>query len=184
MLAEPSMCPASCQTACIPGATVTGAAFAQTVLAPGADKPPAAAVLADPAAAIRAQFDGHVAAHRRGDPAGAAAMYADDVRLIGPDGDESRGRAAMARFYRDMQERWTLDEYNYATEEIVPTGESAVYQIGLWWFRMHDRAGRSAGGRFQFLAVWRRDAAGEWKMERALWTPSAPDLSGNPAPAK
>src|SRR5262247_4031080 len=87
------------------GAMIAPAAFAQ-----GADKPPATAG-APPdsgatAAAIRAQFDGHVAAHRRGDPAGAAAMYADDVRLIGPDGDESRGRAAMTKFYRDMQDRW------------------------------------------------------------------------------
>lgn len=163
--------------------TVAGAICAPAAHAQGTDKPPAAAAPADPAAAIRAQFDGHVAAHRRGDPAGAAAMYADDVRLIGPDGDESRGRAAMVRFYRDMQDRWTLDEYNYATEEIVPMGDAA-YQIGLWWFRMHDKSGRSTGGRFQFLAVWRRDAAGEWKMERALWTPSAPDLPGSPAPAK
>ena len=159
-------------TACVGwvGATIAPAALAQ-----GADKPAAAAAAPSDsaAAAIRAQFDGHVAAHRRGDAAGAAAMYADDVRLIGPDGDESRGRASMAKFYRDMQDRWTLDEYNYATEELVATGDSA-YQVGLWWFRMHDKAGRAVGGRFQFLAVWRRDAAGEWKMERALWTPSAP----------
>lgn len=89
----------------------------------------------------------------------------------------------MARFYRDMQDRWTLDEYNYATEEIIAAGDSA-YQIGIWWFRMHDRAGRAAGGRFQFLAVWRRDAAGEWKMERALWTPSAPVPSASEGAAK
>ena len=157
------------------GMAWAGAALAPLVAAQGTDKPAAAGASDSAAAAvaIRAQFDGHVAAHRRGDPAGAAAMYADDVRLIGPDGDESRGRAAMAKFYRDMQDRWTLDEYNYATEELVATGETA-YQVGLWWFRMHDKAGRAVGGRFQFLAVWRRDAGGEWKMERALWTPSAP----------
>jgi len=169
-------------TACVGWA---GASIAPAALAQGADKPSVAAAPSDSAAAaaaIRAQFDGHVAAHRRGDPGGAAAMYADDVRLIGPDGDESRGRAAMAKFYRDMQDRWTLDEYNYATEELVATGDSA-YQVGLWWFRMHDKAGRAVGGRFQFLAVWRRDAAGEWKMERALWTPSAPMPSaGDTAP--
>jgi len=160
-------------TACV---GIVGASAAPTSLAQGnPDKPPLAAPSdsAAAAAAIRAQFDGHVAAHRRGDAAGAAAMYADDVRLIGPDGDESRGRAAMAKFYRDMQDRWTVDEYNYATEEIVASGDLA-YQIGLWWFRMHDKAGRGTGGRFQFLAVWRRDAAGEWKMERALWTPTSP----------
>jgi len=158
-------------TACL---GLAGVPSVPTALGQGTDKSPAAASeSAAAAAAIRAQFDGHVAAHRRGDPAGAAAMYADDVRLIGPDGDESRGRAAMAKFYRDMQERWTVDEYNYATEEIVASGDLA-YQIGLWWFRMHDKAGRGVGGRFQFLAVWRRDAAGEWKMERALWTPTAP----------
>ena len=167
-------------TICVGVAT---AAFAAPVAAQSADKPAPAAAPVDAAAAIRAQFDRHVAAHRRGDPAGAAAMYADDVRLIGPDGDESRGRAAMVKFYRDLQDRWTLDEYNYATEELVATGDSA-YQIGLWWFRMHDKTGRATGGRFQFLAVWRRDAAGEWKMERALWTPSAPDPGGPAGSAK
>lgn len=167
-------------TACV---GIAGAALAPPTVAQGTDKPAAGVSPSDPAAAIRAQFDGHVAAHRRGDPAAAAAMYADDVRLIGPDGDESRGRATMARFYRDMQERWTLDEYNYATEEIVAAGDSA-YQLGLWWFRMHDKAGRATGGRFQFLAVWRRDAAGEWKMERALWTPSAPYPSQESGAAK
>jgi uncharacterized protein (TIGR02246 family) len=169
-------------TACL---GLAGASGVPTALAQGPDKPlPAASSdSAAAAAAIRAQFDGHVAAHRRGDPAGAAAMYADDVRLIGPDGDESRGRAAMAKFYRDMQDRWTLDEYNYATEEIVASGDLA-YQIGLWWFRMHDKTGRAAGGRFQFLAVWRRDAAGEWKMERSLWTPTAPVPATNDAAPK
>ena len=161
---------------------IAGPLSTPVCVAQGPDKPAAVAPSdstgAAAAAAIRAQFDAHVAAHRRGDPSAAAAMYADDVRLIGPEGDESRGRAAMARFYREMQDRWTLDEYNYATEEIVASGDSA-YQIGLWWFRMHDKAGRAAGGRFQFLAVWRRDAAGEWKMERALWTPSAPVPSAN-----
>jgi uncharacterized protein (TIGR02246 family) len=172
--------PALVFTVCV---GVAGAAFAAPVVGQGPDKPASAAAPVDAAAAIRAQFDSHVAAHRRGDPAGAAAMYADDVRLIGPEGDESRGRAAMVKFYRDLQDRWTLDEYNYATEELVATGDSA-YQIGLWWFRMHDKTGRTTGGRFQFLAVWRRDAAGEWKMERALWTPSAPDPAGPADSAK
>ena len=171
-------------TGCVGAA---GALFAPAGSAQGADKPEAVAAGASDsaaaAAAIRAQFDGHVAAHRRGDPAGAAAMYADDVRLIGPDGDESRGRAAMTKFYRDMQDRWTLDEYNYATEELVVTGQTA-YQVGLWWFRMHDKSGRAAGGRFQFLAVWRCDAGGEWKMERALWTPGAPMPAGAAAPSQ
>jgi len=165
-------------TACL---GLAGAPSVPTALAQGTEKPPPAASSDSAAAAIRAQYDSHVAAHRRGDPAGAAAMYADDVRLIGPDGDEMRGRAAMAKFYRDMQDQWTIDEYNYATEEIVASGDFA-YQIGLWWFRAHDKGGRATSGRFQFLAVWRRDAAGEWKMERALWTPTAPVPAASDVP--
>ena len=154
-------------------ATMACALSAPAVLGQTPDRaaPPASSDSA--AASIRAQYDAHVAAHRRGDPAGAAAMYADDVRLIGPDGDEMRGRAAMTKFYRDMQDQWTVDEYNYATEEIVASGDFA-YQIGLWWFRAHDKAAHGTSGRFQFLAIWQRDAAGVWKMDRALWTPTAP----------
>jgi len=154
-------------------ATLACALAGPAVLGQAPDKPAPSASSDSAAASIRAQYDAHVAAHRRGDPAGAAAMYADEVRLIGPDGDEMRGRAAMTKFYRDMQDQWTVDEYNYATEEIVASGNFA-YQIGLWWFRAHDKAGRAASGRFQFLAVWQRDAEGVWKMERALWTPTAP----------
>jgi ketosteroid isomerase-like protein len=157
-------------------------AFAQS-----ADRPATGAPPSDPAAAaaaaIRSQFDRHVSAHRRGDPGAAAEMFTDDIRLIGPEGDETRGKAAMIAFYRETLDRWTLDEYNYATEEIVVSGEVA-YQIGLWWFRMHDKANRAIGGRFQFMAVWRRGAGGAWRMERALWTPSAPDpaFGGGNAP--
>jgi hypothetical protein len=50
-------------------------------------------------------------------------------------------------------------------------GDSA-YQIGLVVPRHVEPFAPWAAARF--LAVWRRVPAGEWKMERALWTPSAP----------
>ena len=93
------------------------------------------------AAAIRA-VDGRVAAHRRG----VAPSCRDLRRRRSADrlaATRATGARVMAKFYRDMQDRWTLGEYNCA----------ASWSRGR--LRLSDRAGgseargaiRAVGGR-------------------------------------
>ena len=114
-------------------------------------------------ASLRAEIEGInrelEAAFNRKDMLAVARYYADDARLIGPRGQEIRGRAAIDAYWLGVRnpKSWRLEAFDIggSRNEAYQFGRSTLVQEG------------TAGDRTSvadFVVIWKRGADGRLRM--------------------
>jgi len=103
-------------------------------------------------------------AFNRGDAAGCAAFFTDDVILIAPDQPIIRGREAFEELYRSRIANSTGGTH---TNELVDYGVEGdmAYQIGS--FAVEDVTPSEQG---KFVNVLKRQPDGSWKVAVSIFT--------------
>lgn len=109
------------------------------------------------------------AAFARGDLLAVARAYADDAVMMGPRGERVRGRAAIDRYWQSITNprRWKL--------EVLDVGGSLTeaYQLGRSSLTsLHN--GQEHTSVTDFIVIWKRDAAGTWRIAVDMWPGGAP----------
>lgn len=103
----------------------------------------------------------------KGDAAGAAAMYSDDAAGHPAGQPTVRGRADIeARAKADLDST-TYTASTATTDEVFAAGDYAI-EIGTWSSKATFKSGKPSNEGGRYMAVWKRDATGAWKVYRDI----------------
>jgi uncharacterized protein (TIGR02246 family) len=98
-----------------------------------------------------------------------AAPYADDAVFVVPDGQVLRGRAAIetateARFKPGRE----VVSGGLQQDGLTFGGAGLIYEWGHGGLTVRDADGQTHSTSGPYLTVWKRDAAGQWRIVRNL----------------
>jgi ketosteroid isomerase-like protein len=113
-------------------------------------------------AAIEAQNRRLAEAVSRGDEEAAAAVYADDARLMPPNAETIEGRAAIGAHWGAKRESGVADAA-IDTREVV-LGKGTATELGVYRFRGADTTLLDEGN---YVVVWKK-VDGTWRIWRDL----------------
>lgn len=105
-------------------------------------------------------------AFNRGDAAGCAAFFTEDVILMGPGAPMTRGRQAFVDTYESRIDESTGGTHTNALVEYGVEGDLA-YQIGTYAVEGTAEEGK-------FLNVLKRQADGSWKVAVSMFNSDKP----------
>jgi ketosteroid isomerase-like protein len=111
---------------------------------------------------------GYNEAFNRGDAAGCAAFFTDDVILMAPDQPMIRGRKAFEEIYRSRMANSSGGTHSNALVEYGVEGDMA-YQVGTYAV-----TGTSPSEEGKFLNVLKRQADGTWKVAVSMFNSDKP----------
>lgn len=116
-------------------------------------------------AEIRLMNDSLEAAFNRRDLAAVARFYADDARMRGPGGPETRGRAAIDAYWTGIRNpvRWRLEVLD------VGGNRDLTYQLGRSHLTSRGPDGQERTYTTDFVVVWERQPGGALRMSLDLW---------------
>lgn len=114
------------------------------------------------AAASRAFSDAYVAKNH----AAVAALYHPDAVIL-PPGRALHGRERIERYFTQPPGRGQL-AHAMTSEELRIEGDMAA-DLGVWTNRWRTVEGEEHESSGNYLVVWQRDAAGEWKILYDMW---------------
>lgn len=121
--------------------------------------------------AIRRATDALVLALGRGDASGAAALYADDGRLLTPSAELIAGRRDIETYWRTGL-RVGLSRIELDSAEVRVVGPLAVeigrYELGV---------GAQAADCGKYVVLHRRQGDGAWLRVVDVFNPDAPDVA-------
>lgn len=156
-------------------ATLAAALYLLGCAGAPAPRTPTAGGDMDAVAAVRAEFQ---AAENAGDIARVRATFAEDIVMLAPNAPAAIGRdSATAR----LQATFNAGRLQiaYESQETVVTGDWA-FDRGTYRFTMTPRGGSEPSRQVgKYLWIYRRDAAGQWKLSRIAW-----NSSERPAPPR
>lgn len=102
-----------------------------------------------------------------GDAEAIVALYADDARLMPPNGDASVGHDAVRAAFGSMIDAGlTVDLTPIETQS---AGDIA-YVVGTYELM----AGGDIADQGKYIETWRRSASGEWQMANDIWNSDLP----------
>jgi uncharacterized protein (TIGR02246 family) len=119
-------------------------------------------------AAIMVPIAHFTEAFRRGDAAGAAAVYTSDGQVLPPNHEFVTGRQAIQAFWQGAMDMGikvvTLD-----TVEVEGLGQTA-YEVGTFTLQGAEGQVLDAG---KYVVIWKQEA-GQWKLHRDIFNSSRP----------
>jgi ketosteroid isomerase-like protein len=114
-------------------------------------------------ASLRAEIEGInrelEAAFNRKDMLAVARYYTDDARLVGPRGQEIRGRAAIDAYWLGIRgpKSWRLEAFD------IGGSRDEAYQYGRSTLVQEGTAGDRTSGA-DFVVIWKRGSDGRLRM--------------------
>jgi uncharacterized protein (TIGR02246 family) len=104
----------------------------------------------------------------QGDAATVGSVYTDDAVLLPPNGPMTNGRDAITKFWQGVMDMGVRGiELN--TLSLVEDGDDAAHEIGTASLAIKPEGGEPTTDIVKYVVVWRREAAGEWKMAVDIW---------------
>jgi uncharacterized protein (TIGR02246 family) len=119
-------------------------------------------------AAIRANDEAFAAAFNRKDAQGIAALYTEDAAILPPGAPRADGRDAIAAFWQAVIDSG-LTNASLTPVEVVVTGDTATEVGRAILHAPGTDGGPATPAHINFVVLWRRDAAGQWKLHRDIW---------------
>ncbi|MEM8573889.1 MAG: nuclear transport factor 2 family protein [Pseudomonadota bacterium] len=104
----------------------------------------------------------------RGDAAGCAAFFTDDVLLMAPGEPMLRGKEAFEEAYRDRMSKSSGGKHSNCLIEYGQEGDLA-YQVGTFAV-----SGSNPTEQGKFLNVLKRQADGTWKVAISMFNSDRP----------
>ena len=101
------------------------------------------------------------------DPAGVAAIYAEDGALLPPNSEMASGRAAIEAYWAEFQASGIGAEI---TDTEVYAHSDLGYTVGTF---IATDAGGATIDEGKYVVIW-RNVDGKWQMHRDIWNSSRP----------
>jgi len=127
---------------------------------------------------INAAWREHIEAARRKDLDAVTRIYADDVTYVIPGVEEARGRAAIDKLEARALASATVLEAVHTTESLR-VFEGLAYELGTIVGPVQPEGKPVQTVTFHFMATWRRQADGTWRIEFMVGEPEQ-DRVGEP----
>jgi uncharacterized protein (TIGR02246 family) len=121
-------------------------------------------------AAIGEAWLDHFSAVKRKDAAGVGRLYADDVVYIVPGECEVRGRKAIDEMEAKGLASAEIHDVVHTTEALDARGDVA-YEIGTVVGPVQPHGQPAKVVRFRYMAIWRRQAGGDWRIQYMVGQP-------------
>jgi uncharacterized protein (TIGR02246 family) len=108
-------------------------------------------------------------------------FYAEDATVMPPNGASAVNKEAIRTIWKDLLTSPGLAiSWKTTKVQVARSGELAVL-IGTYELTMNDSQGRPAPDHGKYLAVWKKQAEGNWKCAMDIWNS---DLPANPPAEK
>jgi ketosteroid isomerase-like protein len=107
-------------------------------------------------------------AFNRGDAAGCAAFFAEDVILLAPDQPMIRGKRAFEELYQSRMDKTSGGTHSNKLVEYGVEGDLA-YQVGTFAI-----TGTNSSEQGKFVNILRRQADGTWKVTVSIFNSDSP----------
>jgi len=118
--------------------------------------------------AIAAANESFMAAFKRGDAAGLAALYTENGQVMPPNGDFVTGKDAIQMFWQAVMDMG-IKEAKLEIVEVEGHGDTAIEGST---FTLHGEGGQLLD-RGKYIVIWKREE-GQWKLHRDIFNSSMP----------
>jgi uncharacterized protein (TIGR02246 family) len=118
--------------------------------------------------AIAAANENFMAAFKRGDAAGMAALYTENGQVMPPNGDLVTGRQAVQMFWQAVMDMGIKE----AKLEIVEVEDHGDTTIETSKFTLQGEGGQVLD-KGKYIVIWKREE-GQWKLHRDIFNSSMP----------
>lgn len=117
---------------------------------------------------IAAANKGFMAAFKRGDAAGLAALYTENGQILPPNSDSMTGQKAIQAFWQAVMDMGIKE----AKLEIVEAEAHGDTAIEISKFTLHGEEGQVLD-QGKYIVVWKQED-GQWKLHRDIFNSSMP----------
>ena len=118
--------------------------------------------------AIAAANESFMAAVKRGDAAGLAALYTEDGQVLPPNGDFVTGKGAIQTFWQAVMDMG-IKEAKLEIVEVEGHGDTAT-EVSTFTLRGEGAQVLDKG---KYMIIWKREG-GQWKLHRDVFNSSMP----------
>ena len=118
--------------------------------------------------AIAAANENFMAAWKRGDAAGLAALYTENGQVLPPNSDFVTGKEAIQAFWQALFDMG-IKELKLKVVEVEGHGDTA---IEVSKYTIHGEEGQELG-KGKYIVIWKQKE-GQWKLHRDIYNSSMP----------
>ena len=101
------------------------------------------------------------------DAAAVSKLYTEDASLFPPGAPRQDGREAVMAYWQAATELGLSDVVLTTVE--VEEFESTACEVGRVSATLPAGEGQSRGLTGKYIVVWKKDAAGRWRLHRDIW---------------
>jgi uncharacterized protein (TIGR02246 family) len=118
--------------------------------------------------AIAAANENFMAAFKRGDAAGMAALYTVDGQVLPPNGDFLAGKEAIQAFWQALMDMG-IREAKLEIVEVEGHGDTAI-EVSKYTLQGDEGKVLDTG---KYIVIWKQQG-GDWKLHRDIFNSSMP----------
>ena len=118
--------------------------------------------------AIDAQLARFTDAMMKGDTVTMHSVYTEDAMILPPNAKIIRNRAEHSAYDKAMFSAVTIPSAKITSTDVIVTGDYAI-ETGTYTMTMKPRTGKAISDTGKYVAVWRKQADGTWKMIRDIF---------------
>lgn len=126
-------------------------------------------------AAIDAALTGFTEGMKKGDTAAMVAPYAEDAIVLSAGAPAARGHAGIKKLNAGMMAGFTVPAAKITSEDLIVTGDYAI-ETGKYEMTLHPKKGKDIQDVGKYVAVWKKQADGSWKMIRDSYSTDKPAM--------
>ena len=124
--------------------------------------------------AIDSTIAGFAEAMKRGDTASLLNAYTNDAIVMPANAPIIRSRDDHAKWNAGMASMFTVTDFKTTTGDLIVSGDYAIEQ-GTYRMSLQPKPrGKAINDTGKYLAVWKRQADGSWKMIRDIFNSDLP----------